>query len=303
MSEVFLKKVQLSNGEELAYREREGGKENVLLVHGNMTSSVHWDLVIESLSADYKVFAVDLRGFGESSYNQPIETIKDFSDDLKLLCDEIGVRDFAIVGWSLGGAVAQQFCADYQGYANRLFLLASGSSRGYAYYATGADGMPDPANRLETFEAVKQDGKTQLVQGAYDAKNYDLLRQTWDMLIYRKDKPDSNRYEKYLEDMTTQRNLAETYHVLNIFNISHVHNGLTEGNGKIGKIEIPIMITRGDEDLVVTKEMTDELIEDYGDKAVYKELTGCGHSPLVDDLEGLLETMESFFKERTSVNE
>lgn len=42
------------------------------------------------------------------------------------------------------------------------------------------------------------------------------------------------------------------------------------------------------EDLVVTKEMTDELREDYGDHAVYRQLTGCGHSPLIDDLDQLI---------------
>lgn len=31
---VTLKKVDLPNGETLAYRERDGGEENVLLIHG-----------------------------------------------------------------------------------------------------------------------------------------------------------------------------------------------------------------------------------------------------------------------------
>ncbi|MFB4168610.1 alpha/beta fold hydrolase [Virgibacillus sp. JSM 102003] len=299
MSEVLLNSVLLSNGEKIAYRERVGGDKNVLLVHGNMTSSVHWDLVIENIAPEFKVYAVDLRGFGESSYNQPIDSIMDFSNDLKLFVDEIGLQDFSLVGWSLGGAVAQQFCADYPGHATHLFLLASASSRGYAYFETGADGFPVISNRLETLEQVKQDGKTKVVQNAYDTKNFELLKQTWDMLIYRKDKPDQARYEKYLADMTTQRNLAEMYQVLNIFNLSNVHNGLTEGQDKIKNISIPVIIAWGDEDLVVTKQMTDELIEDYGEKATYKELTGSGHSPLIDDLDNLLGIMEDFFSKQT----
>ncbi len=299
MSEVLLNSVLLSNGEEIAYRERAGGNKNVLLIHGNMTSSVHWDLVIENIAPEFKVYAVDLRGFGESSYNQPVDSIMDLSNDVKLFADEIGLRDFSLVGWSLGGAVAQQFCADYPGYATHLFLLASASSRGYAYFETGADGLPVTSNRLETLEQVKQDGKTKVVQNAYDTKNFELLKQTWDMLIYRKDKPNQARYEKYLADMTSQRNLAETYQVLNIFNLSNVHNGFTEGQDKIKNISIPVVIAWGDEDLVVTKQMTDELIEDYGEKAIYKELTGNGHSPLIDDLDNLLRIMEDFFTNQT----
>ncbi|WP_087974660.1 alpha/beta fold hydrolase [Oceanobacillus rekensis] len=294
MTDVVLKKVTLSNGESIAYREREGGHKVVVLVHGNMTSSVHWDIVIENISQDYKVYAVDLRGYGESSYQHPISSIKDFSDDLKLFTDELDLKDFALVGWSLGGMVCQQFCADYPAYCNRLVLLASGSSRGYAFYPVGEDGLPDINNRLKTLEEVRDDDKTKIIQTAYDTLNYAFLKQIWDMTIYVKNQPDPFRYQKYLEDMTTQRNLAECYRALNIFNISDVHNGLVAGENKVKDIRIPVMILWGEHDMVVTKQMTDELIEDFGERAVYKELKGCGHSPHIDDLEQLLHTMEDF---------
>ncbi|MFS0674473.1 alpha/beta fold hydrolase [Ornithinibacillus sp. 179-J 7C1 HS] len=302
MANVVLKKVSLPNGEEFAYRERDGGEDIVVLVHGNMTSSVHWDLVIENLSEQYKVYAVDLRGFGESSYHNQITAIKDFSHDVKQWVDIIGIKDFALVGWSLGGTVCMQFCVDHPGLCNRLFLLASGSTRGYAYYPLGEDGMPDVNNRIQTLDDMFKDSKRLAVQGAYDSKNYDLLRQTWDMVIYTDNKPDEERYQKYLEDMTTQRNLAEVYHALNIFNISSVHNGLTEGEDRVKDIDIPVLIAWGENDLVVTKQMTEEIREDFGDKAVYKELKGCGHSPLIDDLNLLIGVMEEFFSSVTSVN-
>ncbi|WP_072888649.1 intracellular short-chain-length polyhydroxyalkanoate depolymerase [Ornithinibacillus halophilus] len=297
MVDVSLKKVMLPNGEEMAYRERSGGEDIVVLVHGNMTSSVHWDLVIENLSDNYKVYAVDLRGFGESSYNEKITSIKDFSDDLKAWVDHLGLSNFTLVGWSLGGTVCQQFCADYPGFSERLFLLASGSSRGYAYYATKDDGMPDLNMRIETLDEIMNDKKRLLVQSAYDTKNYDLLKQTWDMLIYQREKPEDERYQKYLEDMTAQRNLAECYQALNIFNISNAYNGLVEGEDKVKEIDVPVCIAWGEHDIVVTKAMTEELREDFGDKAVYKELKGCGHSPLIDDLDQLLQVMEEFFSE------
>ncbi|MFD1037120.1 alpha/beta fold hydrolase [Virgibacillus byunsanensis] len=298
MENVHLKKVALSNGEEIAYREREGGQDVVVLVHGNMTSSVHWDLVIGNLSPNYKVYAIDLRGFGESSYHHPISSIKDFANDLKLFVDNIGLDDFALVGWSLGGATCQQFCADYPGYCNRLFLLASASSRGYAYYSTGEDGLPDVANRIETLAEMFEDDKRKIVQTAYDTLNYEFLQQMWDMVIYNNNKkPDPKRYKKYLADMTTQRNLAECYQALNIFNISNVHNGLVPGEGKINNINIPVMIASGENDMVVTKQMTEELIEDYGEKAIKKEFKGCGHSPIIDDLDQLIESMEGFLSD------
>ncbi|AXI08187.1 alpha/beta hydrolase [Oceanobacillus zhaokaii] len=298
MAIVELKKILLTNGEELAYREREGGEDVVLLVHGNMTSSVHWDVVIENLAPEYKVYAIDLRGFGGSSYRRPILAIKDFAKDLQLFVDALHLQDFALVGWSLGGTVCQQFCADYPGYCNRLFLLASGSSRGYGCYPLGEDGLPDVANRYQTFEAVKEDDKTKIVQTAYDTLNYDFLRQMWDMVIYVDNKPAPEKYQTYLEDMTTQRNLAECYHALNIFNLSAVHNGLVDGEDKIKDIQIPVLIAWGENDMVVTRQMTEELIADFGDRAIHHELKGCGHSPQIDDLDQLLGVMERFLSKQ-----
>lgn len=295
MTNVVLKKVSLPNGEEIAYREREGGEDIIVLVHGNMTSSVHWDLVIENLCQRYKVYAVDMRGFGESSYNNRITSIKDFSDDLKLWVDEVGITDFTLAGWSTGGCVSMQFCADYPGYCNGIFLQSSGSTRGYPYYPLGANGLPDLNNRIQTLEEMFQDGKRLFVQGAYDTKNYEALKQVWEAVIYTHNKPDEERYQKYLEDMTTQRNLAEVYQALNTFNISNVHNGLTAGKNRIKDINVPVLIAWGERDLVVTRVMTEEIREDFGDKAVYKELKNCGHSPIIDDLEQLLQVMEEFF--------
>ncbi|WP_332307842.1 hypothetical protein [Pontibacillus litoralis] len=87
-----------------------------------------------------------------------------------------------------------------------------------------------------------------MMQTAYDTKSYHLLQQIWDALIYVHKKPEADRYEKYLEDRTTQRNLAASYQALNTFNISSMHNGLTEGNNKIATIDIPIMIAWGEND-------------------------------------------------------
>ena len=41
---VDLKSVNLSNGEILTYREEGMGEETLLLIHGNMSSSKHWDI-------------------------------------------------------------------------------------------------------------------------------------------------------------------------------------------------------------------------------------------------------------------
>jgi pimeloyl-ACP methyl ester carboxylesterase len=290
---VTMKKVQLPNGETLAFRERDGGEQKVLLIHGNMTSSKHWDLVYENIDAKYKLYAVDLRGFGESTYNNLVMSIKDFSNDVKLFVDAIGLKDFALVGWSTGGAVSMQFVADYPGYCNKLVLLASESTRGYPF--DGKLNENDEPRRFAAHEEIKKDvTKTIPVQMAYDTNNTELLKLIWNAVIYTHNQPPAKLYEEYLQDMRTQRNLAEVHHANNTFNISRHHNGLVEGNGKVDDIHVPVLVLRGERDYVVTAEMTKEILEDLGDKATYIELKNCGHSPLVDDLPQLLTAITEF---------
>lgn len=294
---VELSKVSLPNGETVAYREREGGDQVILMVHGNMTSSKHWDVLIEALDSKYKLYAIDLPGFGESTYNNEIHSIRDLSETVRQFVEELDLEVYALLGWSMGGAVLLQYCADYDAPCGKLLLLASGSTRGYPFYGSGPEGLPDLNNRLKTLEEVRQDpARTQALQAAYDRKDKELLKAVWNQLIYTNNQPSPEKYDEYLEDMCTQRNLAEIYQALNTFNISHHDNGLGQGTGEIDRINVPVLVMHGENDLVVTKPMTDEIVEDLGDRATYKNLEGCGHSPLIDDLDQLKHTIEDYLE-------
>jgi 3-oxoacyl-(acyl-carrier-protein) reductase len=296
MVEIMLKEVELANGETIAYRERVGGTQKLLLIHGNMTSSKHWDLVYENLDSQFKIYAIDLRGFGNSSYNQPVEAIKDFADDVKLFVNELGLNDFSIAGWSTGGAVAMQFIADYPGYCNKLILLESVSTRGYPFCGKTSNNQEE--HRVQSYSETKAElTKILPIQTAYDRGDTEFLTMVWNALIYTKNQPMLDLYAEYLQDMRTQRNLAEVWHSLNTFNISHYHNGLVEGNGIVDHIHVPVLVLRGDRDLVITAEMNNEILEDLGAKARFVELTDCGHSPLIDDLDQLLTVMGEFLTE------
>lgn len=290
-----LKAVQLPNGEKITYRKRPGGEKLVLFIHGNMTSSKHWDVLMEAFSEDFTIIAPDLRGFGGSTYNTRAEHVRDFSNDIKLFADALELKDFSLVGWSFGGTVCMQFCIDYPEYCEKIVLLASGSTRGYPHYKSNSDGTPDLSTRFTTKEEIEADAmKTIPMQALYDTRNTEGLKMIWNAAIYTHKQPEEEKYNEYVNDMLTQRNLADVYHALNTFNISHVDNAAAEGTGEVDKINIPVLNLYGDRDLVVTFSMTQEIIEDFGDKAKTVKLENCGHSPLVDDLQQLKTEIEKF---------
>ena len=188
-----------------------------------------------------------------------------------------------------------QFAADYPEFVEKLLLLAPASTRGYPFYSLDEAGKP--VKRLKTIEEVRNDAaKTIPVQKAYDRGNKDFLRQVWNLTIYTHHQPPEERYEEYLDDMLTQRNLAESYQALNVFNISEQDNGLGTGTGEVKQIQAPTLILWGESDLVVSETMIKELEEDFEGRAEVEYLSGCGHSPLVDDLEQLVQKTNLFLK-------
>ena len=132
------KYIDLPNNERLAYVEKGQGDKVIVLVHGNFSSSYHYEPLYKRIPEDYRVIAPDLRGYGDSSYNTPVESIHDFADDVVALVKALGVEKAVFAGWSLGGCVVQSIAARYQELVEKLILIASGSVKGYPVFRKSA---------------------------------------------------------------------------------------------------------------------------------------------------------------------
>lgn len=294
---LTLKSIKIKNGETIGYRESGYGDKIIVLVHGNMTSSKHWDLLMEAMPDDYKIYAVDLRGFGISSYNNPIDSIKDFSEDLKLFVDELGIKGFYLGGWSTGGGVSMQFVADYSDYVKKLILIESVSVKGYPTYPLDAKRKPLSDKPFQSKEELTKDPISMIpLVEAYKKRDKKFLKNLWNAVIYTDKKPSDSKYDEYLEDMLTQVNILDVHWALIKFNISHEHNGVTEGTGEVDKIKIPTLIIQGERDYVVVPSRGKEIKAAMGDNATYLSLEA-GHSPFIDCLETLVDKIVSFIEE------
>ena len=79
--------------EQLAYLD-EGQGDVVLMIHGNMSSSVHYEPLITRIKDKYRCIAVDLRGFGDSSYNERFDTLEELADDVYMFTEAMGIESF-----------------------------------------------------------------------------------------------------------------------------------------------------------------------------------------------------------------
>lgn len=112
------------------------------LVHGNVSSSRFWAELMADLPDDYRAVAPDLRGYGESE-TKPVDAtrgVRDFSEDLRALFDELGLETVALVGWSIGGGVAMQYAVDHPETLTELVLVSTMSP--YGFGGTTRDGTP-----------------------------------------------------------------------------------------------------------------------------------------------------------------
>ncbi len=67
-----------------------------------------WDDVAASLAGAYRVVRFDTRGHGRSPVPPGPYTMHDLAADVEALADALDIERFAVVGLSLGGAIAQQ---------------------------------------------------------------------------------------------------------------------------------------------------------------------------------------------------
>lgn len=294
----MLKTVKLSNGETIAYREQGTGAQYFVMLHGNMTSSAHLDVLFERLPMEYRVIAPDLRGFGGSTYKKEINSLEDFADDVIEFLDRLGVNEFFLGGWSTGGGIAMEIAAKLPERILGLVLVESVGIQGYPMMKKDEQGQPLIGELLKTKEEIAADPVQVVpVLQAYEQKNKELMRIIWNSVIYTHKQPDEERYAKYLDDMMTQRNLVDVDYALVHFNISHASNGVEDGNGRVDFIQRPVLVFQGDRDLVVPPYMGEGIRDALGDKAIY-ETGDWGHSPFVDVPDYLCGRIETFLRTR-----
>lgn len=111
--------------------ERDGEGSPVVLVHGGLWDSRMWDDQFAALAERCLAVRYDLRGYGRS--DRPTAEYS-HSDDLAGLMTKLKIKQAAIVGLSMGGAVAIDFALEHPDRVAAL-VLAAPNLGGYEFSA------------------------------------------------------------------------------------------------------------------------------------------------------------------------
>ncbi len=115
------------------YRTGEEHPQKLLLLHGNLSSSIFYVPLFLFLSQYFDVAAPDLRCFGDTEEATVDATrgYRDWSDDVEAFVNALGWDRFIMAGWSLGGNIAMQYAIDHGQRLTHLVLIAPGSPFGF----------------------------------------------------------------------------------------------------------------------------------------------------------------------------
>lgn len=145
-------------GGRLAY-EASGAGSIVTLIHPGLWDSRTWDAQVPVLvDAGYRVIRYDVRGYGRSSRptGEPYSNVR----DLSALLDALEVTRTALVGCSMGGAIAIDFTLEHPERVSALAVAASGLG-GFEAFEEEDDWW---AEREAPIEAAIEAGDLQLAE-------------------------------------------------------------------------------------------------------------------------------------------
>ncbi|WP_233585647.1 alpha/beta fold hydrolase [Corallococcus sp. CA054B] len=149
--------VRLSTGVTLRYVEQ--GRQDgpvVVFLHGYTDSHHTWDLDLPRFPRDFRIYALDQRGHGDSSRPACCYTQQAFAKDVVAFLDAKRVSRAVLVGHSMGSFIAQQVALDFPHRVKGLVLVGSAPTVAGNEVALGlkeaVDSLTDPVDPAFIYE-------------------------------------------------------------------------------------------------------------------------------------------------------
>lgn len=115
-----------ANGADLYY-EIYGEGEPLVLIQGCGGDVTFWEPQIELLSQYFRLILFDNRGMGRSEVTPGDYTTQLLANDAASLLDQLGIKNANVLGWSMGGMIAQELAINRSDLVKKLVIAASSS--------------------------------------------------------------------------------------------------------------------------------------------------------------------------------
>lgn len=200
----------------------------VLLNHWGANLDNFDPRIVDGLAAGRPVIALDYRGVGGSGGKVP-GTVSEMARDVVAVVRALGVDRIDLLGFSLGGFVAQQVALDEPRLVRKVILAGTGPAGGKGIDRVGAVSWPLILKGLLTF----RDPKTYLFFTASKAS-----RRAAKTFLQR------------LKERTSDRDVPVGIGVL-LKQLKAIHTWGRQAPQDLGRIGQPVLVANGDRDAMV----------------------------------------------------
>ncbi|MGB9980134.1 alpha/beta fold hydrolase [Methanobacterium sp.] len=253
------------NGIKLNYIEKGEGFP-LILIHGLSDDLRLWNHLIPELSRSYCTLALDLRGHGSSSKPSTSYSIAQFSRDIYCLLVKLNIKKAHFIGFSMGGAIAQDFAVKYPEMVSSLILISSFS------YATH-----DLNKKLLKLRAS-------LVEGGFAAFFDEIVPLILTQEFIRKNRAELEHVKVEKIETESREALVRTIDACLQFDIKD----------KVVLVSKPTLIISGKQDVLTLNELAEQTHR-LINGSEYKIIENTGHNVLIpENRQYLLELILKF---------
>jgi len=130
------------------------GKPSLILVHGGLDHARSWDATARALRDDYHVYALDLRGHGNSAWAPgALYSLAEHLLDLSALADIINAFPLTMIGHSLGGVLTLLYAGIYPGHVAKVVAIEGlGPPPGHRIHKPASERLRDWIEQVRKME-------------------------------------------------------------------------------------------------------------------------------------------------------
>ena len=139
------------NGIKLYYEDA-GQGQAIVFIHGLGENSSSWRHQIAEFSKQYRVIAIDLRGHGQSEYNEEFITMELFASDVLTLLKQLHIDKAHFVGHSMGGLINQEIAAHN---LDKMLTMTLSDCAGFYPPPMGTTGLETRLHNIDTMPMSK----------------------------------------------------------------------------------------------------------------------------------------------------
>ena len=215
------------DGAQIVYR-RVGKGQPLLVLNGFAATNADWDpSFIDRLASSNELILLTNRGIGSSTDDGQSFDIEKLADDAAHVIENLGIDRASVMGWSMGGFIAQVMAVKYADCVNKLVLLSTDpggieadlASPGVWSELLDTSGTPNEQARRMLFLLFPAD----VAESFY--------RQFGDIVA-------AARARLSVEILNRQAVAMDAWH----------RNGMTS---KLRELRVPVLIATGTEDIVI----------------------------------------------------